>query len=66
MSRKKKVLIPMPKSKFLKIKCPSCGNEQIIFDHASFPVRCLICGAQLVQPTGAKAKLLGEVVKILS
>ncbi|MEM2681128.1 MAG: 30S ribosomal protein S27e, partial [Zestosphaera sp.] len=46
MSKKRKVLIPMPKSKFLKIKCPSCGNEQIVFDHASFPVRCLICGTQ--------------------
>ncbi|PUA32164.1 MAG: 30S ribosomal protein S27e [Zestosphaera tikiterensis] len=64
--KRSKVLIPMPRSKFLKIKCPSCGNEQIVFDHATFPVRCLICGTQLVKPTGGKAEVLGDVIKILS
>jgi len=64
--KRSKVLIPMPRSKFLKIKCPSCGNEQIMFDHATFPVRCLICGTQLVKPTGGKAEVLGDVIKILS
>ncbi len=63
--RKRKILIPMPKSRFVKVRCPSCGNEQVIFDHATFPVRCLVCGTLLVKPTGGKAKVLGEVVKIL-
>ncbi len=63
---RRKVLIPMPRTKFLKVKCPSCGNEQVIFDRATFPVRCLICGTQLTYPTGAKARLAGEVVKVLS
>jgi len=64
MVKKRKQLIPMPKSKFVKVRCPSCGHEQVIFDHASFPVRCLACGTVLVQPTGGKAKILGEIVKI--
>ncbi len=63
--RKRKILIPMPKSRFIKVRCPSCGNEQVIFDHTTFPVRCLVCGKLLVKPTGGKAKILGEVVKIL-
>jgi len=63
--KKRKILIPMPKSRFVKVRCPSCGNEQIIFDHASFPARCLVCGTILVVPTGGKAKILGDVVKIL-
>ncbi|MCD6324049.1 MAG: 30S ribosomal protein S27e [Desulfurococcales archaeon] len=63
--KKRKILIPMPKSRFIKVRCPSCGNEQVIFDHATFPVRCLVCGTLLVKPTGGKAKVLGEVVKIL-
>jgi small subunit ribosomal protein S27e len=63
--KKRKILIPMPKSRFVKVKCPSCGNEQIIFDHATFPARCLVCGTVLVEPTGGKAKILGDIVKIL-
>jgi len=63
--KKRKVLIPMPKSRFIKVRCPSCGNEQIVFDHATFPARCLVCGTILVVPTGGKAKILGDIVKIL-
>lgn len=63
--RRAKILIPMPKSKFLRVRCLSCGNEQVVFDHATFPARCLVCGTVLVVPTGGKAKILGEVVRIL-
>ncbi len=63
--KKRKILIPMPKSRFIKVRCPSCGNEQIVFDHATFPARCLVCGTILVVPTGGKAKILGDIVKIL-
>ncbi|MBB5252691.1 30S ribosomal protein S27e [Sulfurisphaera ohwakuensis] len=65
MKAKFKVLIPEPKSKFLRIKCPNCGNEQTVFSHATFPVRCLSCGTQLVYPRGGKAKIVGETVRIL-
>ncbi len=63
--KKRKILIPMPKSRFVKVKCPSCGNEQIVFDHATFPARCLVCGTVLVEPSGGKAKIKGDIVKIL-
>ena len=63
--KKRKILIPMPKSRFVRVRCPSCGNEQIVFDHATFPARCLVCGTILVVPTGGKAKILGDIVKIL-
>jgi len=43
-----------------------CGNEQPVFDHATFPTRCLVCGTVIVQPTGGKAKLVNaEVVRVL-
>lgn len=61
--RKSKILTPMPKSKFLKVKCPDCGNEQIIFSHASTVVRCNICNRELAMPTGGKAKILTDKVK---
>ena len=58
-------LIPQPRSRFLKVKCPDCGNEQIVFSHATIRVRCLACGKQLTEPRGGRAKILGEVVKEL-
>jgi small subunit ribosomal protein S27e len=63
--KKRHLLIPEPKSKFLVVRCPNCGNEQVVFSLATFPARCIICGTQLVTPTGGKAKLNGQIVRIL-
>lgn len=61
----RKVLIPAPGSRFVRVRCNQCGNEQIIFDHASIEVRCLVCGNLLARPTGGKAEILGTIVKVL-
>ncbi|BDC19756.1 30S ribosomal protein S27e [Acidianus sp. HS-5] len=63
--RKTKILIPEPKGKFIRVKCTNCGNEQVIFSHSTFPVRCLACGTQLAYPVGGKAKIVGEIIKEL-
>ncbi|EZQ06941.1 MULTISPECIES: 30S ribosomal protein S27e [Acidianus] len=63
--RKLRVLIPEQKSRFIRVKCPNCGNEQVIFSHPTFPVRCLACGTQLAYPNGGKAKIIAEVLKEL-
>ncbi|UCD91792.1 MAG: 30S ribosomal protein S27e [Methanobacteriota archaeon] len=52
--------IPEPKGKFVKVKCPDCGNDQTTFDRASTQVNCLVCGATLVKPQGGKASFKGE------
>ncbi|AAY80618.1 30S ribosomal protein S27e [Sulfolobus acidocaldarius] len=65
MKAKFKILIPEPKSKFIRVKCRQCNNEQVIFSNATFPVRCLSCGAQIVIPKGGKAKIEGDTVRIL-
>ncbi len=59
------LLIPKPKSKFVLVRCPSCGNEQVVFDRTATVVRCYICGEVLAEPTGGKAKIQGEILKIL-
>jgi small subunit ribosomal protein S27e len=64
-SKFSKVLIPQPRSKFIKVRCPDCGNEQVIFSHVAMVVRCLVCGRVLAQPTGGKARLATHIVKIL-
>jgi small subunit ribosomal protein S27e len=66
MVKKRRILIPEPRSKFLRVRCTVCGNEQVVFSHATFPARCLVCGTQLVQPTGGKTKLINaEIVRVL-
>lgn len=58
-------LLPKPRSKFLRVKCSDCGNEQVVFSHATNPIHCNICGAILAEPAGGKAKIKGEVVALL-
>ncbi len=63
--KKRKILIPQPKSKFLLVQCPDCENKQIIFDHASTVVRCLVCGRVLARPTGGKAIIEAKILQVL-
>lgn len=58
-------LMPKPRSKFIRVKCPDCGNEQTVFDSATTTVKCNVCDKVIAEPTGGKAKVLGEVVSTL-
>ncbi len=51
---------------FVKVKCPDCGNEQIIFLRASTVVKCQVCGATIATPTGGKAEIRGEIGEVYS
>lgn len=55
-------LLPRPRSRFLQVKCPDCGNEQMIFSNATTVINCNVCGAVLAKPTGGRASIKGEVV----
>jgi small subunit ribosomal protein S27e len=54
----------MPHSRFLKVAC-ECGNESVVFDRASKPVRCAACNAVLAEPAGGRAHVKAKVVKSL-
>ena len=58
-------IIPKPRSKFLKVKCPDCGNEQVVFSHATNSIHCNVCGAILAEASGGKTKVKGEIVSIV-
>jgi small subunit ribosomal protein S27e len=47
---------------FLKIRCTDCGNEQLVYSHASMPVRCHVCSKTLAVPRGGKAKLKATII----
>jgi small subunit ribosomal protein S27e len=55
----------MNKSKFLKIQCPECKNQQIVFGKASTKVRCKKCSNKLVDAKGGKARMKGKVLEVL-
>jgi small subunit ribosomal protein S27e len=65
MTRQKKQF-EIAKSRFVKIRCPKCKNEQIIFGKAVTRVRCLICNQVLTEPSGGKAKIKAKVLEVLS
>jgi small subunit ribosomal protein S27e len=52
--------------KFIKVKCPDCGNEQIIFERPATVVKCNACGAVLAEPRGGKAIIKGEKTEEIS
>lgn len=53
------------KSRFLRVKCDDCGNEQIIYDHAATKVKCLVCERILVEPHGGKAAIKTKVLEVV-
>ena len=59
------VKIKEPVSKFVKVRCPKCKNEQIIFGKASSEVKCLVCGKVLAEPLGGKSKIKSRILEVL-
>jgi small subunit ribosomal protein S27e len=58
-------LIPKPSSNFLRVKCLKCGNEQLVFSHATNKVVCNVCNETLATSAGGKAKINGEILSAL-
>jgi small subunit ribosomal protein S27e len=50
------------RSKFVRVKCPDCENEQLVFEKASTVVDCVVCGKVIAEPTGGKATIKAEVL----
>jgi small subunit ribosomal protein S27e len=54
-----------PTSKFIKVRCNKCKNEQIIFGKASTKIDCLVCNTPIAEPEGGKAKIKAKVLEVL-
>lgn len=50
------------RARFLKVRCNDCGNEQVIYSHASSIVKCLVCGKTLAMPRGGKAEIRAAII----
>lgn len=53
-----------PDSKFLKVRCSECGNEQIIFNKPSTKVECNNCDSLLCEPTGGLGNVKNNIVEV--
>jgi len=60
---KTKNLVTLPESKFLRVLCVKCRNEQVIFSKAATLVKCLKCGEVLAEPTGGEARVKGKILE---
>jgi small subunit ribosomal protein S27e len=58
-------MIKEPNSKFIKVRCAKCKNEQVVFGKASSNVSCLVCGKELAGPTGGKTKVKARILEVL-
>jgi len=58
-------MIREPVSRFVKVRCPKCKNEQIIFGKTSEKVKCLVCNRVIAEPTGGKSKVKARILEVL-
>ena len=54
-----------PESRFIKVRCLDCENEQVLFNKASTVVSCHICGSKLAVPSGGKAQIKGKILETI-
>ncbi len=50
-------------SKFVKVRCQKCKNEQVIFANAATEVKCLVCEETLAESKGGNADIKAEIVE---
>ena len=61
----KSIKIRQPTSKFIKVRCPKCKNEQVMFGKTASEVNCLVCGKVLAEPTGGKSRIKARILEVL-
>ncbi|MFH1592755.1 MAG: 30S ribosomal protein S27e [Candidatus Woesearchaeota archaeon] len=52
-------------SKFIRIRCLKCKNEQVVFGKPASNVKCLVCERVLVHPTGGKGVVKASILEVL-
>ncbi len=58
-------MVDQPTSKFIKVRCPKCKNEQVIFGKAAMAVKCLVCGKEIAESSGGKIKVKARILEVL-
>lgn len=53
------------KSRFVKVRCPKCKNEQILFGKSASDINCLVCNKELAKPLGGKSEIKARILEVL-
>lgn len=55
----------MPEAKFLRIQCPRCKKNHVVFGKSSTKVKCQKCNKLLVRTTGGKTKIKAKIQQLI-
>ncbi|KAL9661019.1 hypothetical protein QQ045_025838 [Rhodiola kirilowii] len=61
---KLKRLVQSPNSFFMDVKCQGCFNITTVFSHSQTVATCSSCQTILCQPTGGKARLTEDTLRL--
>ena len=54
-----------PTTKFMRVRCEKCKNEQNIFSSPSTKIICLVCSEVLAEPQGGRSKINTKVLEVM-
>jgi small subunit ribosomal protein S27e len=60
---RKNILIPKPNSNFVLVECTKCGEKRIIFSYTTTDINCESCHQAIAEKTGARANILGKILR---
>ncbi len=63
--KREREFVPKPRTSYVLIKCPDCGEERVMFSASTRDVTCKGCGRKLAESTGGKVKVDAQVIKRL-
>jgi len=52
------------RGKFVRVVCPRCKNNQVVFGKCTTVVKCTKCNKLLVKNTGGKTRIRAVVRKV--
>jgi small subunit ribosomal protein S27e len=63
--KKHNIMIPKPRSNFVKIECDNCQNTMILYTYSTKIIKCQSCDADLAVNTGGQAKISGKIIETM-
>jgi small subunit ribosomal protein S27e len=63
--KKHNIMIPKPRSNFVKIECESCQNTMILYTYSTKAILCKSCNAEISINTGGQSQIKGKILETL-
>lgn len=65
MMKKHNIMIPKPRSNFVKVECEKCNTTRILYTYSTKPILCSSCNSELLINTGGQAEIVGKILETL-